>query len=251
MSKPTLQRRLLDCILLGVGLLAILFALLTNLALHTVHAQESQEAHVIVQFDNNARTVRTITFTNPISGLLALELSGLEVVTTSTSFGPAVCSIQGVGCPAENCFCDANRFWGYSYWDGSGWQSYAIGAGSSLISQTGAIEGWRWGEFGALQTSPTQTLAAAQALVWLHTRQSITNGGYVGVGPSLETMLAIGADQIAADDWRQTPASPSLADFVALDGAAYTARDGGWFWANWPWPRRSVRLVSRLSASGR
>lgn len=217
-----LRRQLLGSAMVGGGLLAALLLSLVAAAPDIVRAQDDKEAYIIVQVDDNARTVRSITFTEPISGLMALQLSGLEVVTTSTSFGPAVCSIQGVGCPVENCFCDASRFWAYSYWDGGAWQSYPVGAGSSVISQTGAVEGWRWGEFGAAQTSPTQTLAAAAALTWLQASQSITDGGYVGVGSSVETMLAIGANQIAAAAWRQTPVSPSLEDFVALDGAAYT-----------------------------
>ena len=85
------------------------------------------------------------TFTEPISGLAALEQSGLDITVADTSFGPAVCAIEGVGCPADNCFCDANRYWAYSYADGADWQSYPVGASQSVISTTGAIEGWFWG----------------------------------------------------------------------------------------------------------
>lgn len=187
-----------------------------------VNAQARNQAAVIVQFDQQAHVVRTIAFTQPISGLVALQWSGLQVVTTTTSFGPAVCSIEGVGCPAENCFCDPNRFWAYNYWDGRAWQSYNVGAHSSVISQTGAIEGWRWGEFGAPQTPVTQTLAAARALTWLQARQSITNGGDSSVGTAVETMLAVSANRLAAADWRRTTTSPSLQDYVAVNGAAFT-----------------------------
>lgn len=189
---------------------------------HTVNAQALNQADVIVQFDDHAHVVRTIAFTQPISGLAALEWSGLQVVTTTTSFGPAVCSIEGVGCPAENCFCDPNRFWAYSYWDGRAWQSYAVGANASVISQTGAVEGWRWGEFGAPQVAATQTLAAAEALTWLQARQSITNGGYSSVGAAVETMLAVSANGLAAAHWRRTTTSPSVQDYVAVNGAAFT-----------------------------
>ncbi|MBX3015059.1 MAG: hypothetical protein KF832_26300 [Caldilineaceae bacterium] len=216
-----------SAITLGGALTAFLLLVFLVTPVPAVQAQSINNADVIVQFDNSARTVRAITFTEPISGLAALQLSGLAVVTTSTSFGPAVCSIQGVGCPAEDCFCNASHFWSYTYWDGSAWQSYPVGAGSSVISQTGTIEGWRWGEWGAPQIAPTQTLAAAEALVWLQARQSITNGGYIGIGSSLETMLAIGANQLAATAWRRSPMSPSLADFVAINGAAYTRATGG------------------------
>lgn len=190
-----------------------------------VSAQERKQADVIVQVDDHAQLVRRLAFTQPISGLVALQWSGLQVVTTTTSFGPAVCSIAGVGCPATDCFCDANRFWAYTYWDGRAWQSYAVGAASSVISQTGAVEGWRWGEFGAPQVAATQTLAAAEALTWLQARQSITNGGYSSVGAAVETMLAVSANGLAAADWRRTATSPSLQDYVAVNGAAF-ARSG-------------------------
>ena len=49
-------------------------------------------------------------------------MTGLDEVTASFSWGSAVCSIEGVGCPATDCFCDPNKFWSYNYWDGSAWQ---------------------------------------------------------------------------------------------------------------------------------
>ena len=185
-------------------------------------AQEENQATVIVQFDQQAHVVRRVAFTQPISGLVALQWSGLRVITAATGFGPAVCSIEGVGCPATNCFCDAQRFWAYSYWDDSGWQSYPVSAASSVISQTGAIEGWRWGEFGDPQTPATQSLAAAQALTWLGARQSITNGGYGGVGGAVETMLALGANGLTAAEWRRSVAAPSVQDYVAVQGGKGT-----------------------------
>jgi hypothetical protein len=91
-------------------------------------AQAPNQATVIVQFDDQARVVRSIEFTAPISGLTALQWSGLHVVYSGTRFGPAVCSIEGVGCPATDCFCNAGKYWGYNYWDGDSRQGYAVGA---------------------------------------------------------------------------------------------------------------------------
>ena len=221
-SARTVTQPLSLMLMAFVGATALFFLPFFTHHAPTVNAQESKQADVIVQVDDHAQFVRRVAFTQPISGLVALQWSGLQVVTTTTSFGPAVCSIAGIGCPAENCFCDPNRFWAYSYWDGRAWQSYAVGANSSVISQTGAVEGWRWGEFGAPQVAATQTLAAAEALTWLQVRQSITNGGYSSAGAAVETMLAIGANGLSATAWRRTTASPTLADFVAVQGAAYT-----------------------------
>lgn len=204
----------------GLPLLLFLF-LAGGLAV----AQAPNDATVVVQFDDQARMARNIEFAEPISGLRALELSGLEVVTVSTGFGPAVCSIEGVGCPAENCFCDASRYWGYAYWDGAAWQSYPVGPGSSVISQTGAIEGWRWGAFGDTLQPVTATVQALGGLAWLEARQTLT-GDYGSMAGTVETMLAIGANGLPAATWRQqAPAGVSLADYTAANGAAF-ARSG-------------------------
>lgn len=188
-------------------------------------AQEDKQGDVIVQFDAAAQAVRPFTFTSDISGLDVLGLSGLDVVTTSTSFGTAVCSIEGVGCPAEDCFCNPNNFWAYNYWDGSAWQSYPVGADSSVISQTGAVEGWRWGAFGDAQAPAQPALAAADALDWLAAQQVITDGSYGGAGATVETLLAVGANGLPAEQWRHTSSTPSLAAAAWAAIPAY-ARNG-------------------------
>jgi hypothetical protein len=102
------------------------------------------QGYVIIQPDPNQRSIREISFSSNINGIQALELANQDVITSSTAFGVAVCSIAGVGCPADNCFC-STAYWEYSYWDGSAWQGYPTGAGDTSLSD-GAIEGWHWGE---------------------------------------------------------------------------------------------------------
>lgn len=180
-------------------------------------------AHVVVQLDGPASLVRPLTFSEPISGLEALLRTGLSVTVADTSFGPAVCAIEGVGCPADNCFCDAGRFWSYFNWDGTQWQAYQVGASRSVISTTGAIEGWRWGEGDNPALPGHQAAAAANALAWLRRQQDATTAGYGdGLGGAVEVMLAVGAndDQIAA--WQPITASRTLADFVRLRATRYS-----------------------------
>lgn len=190
-------------------------------------AQEEKRGDVIIQLDDHAQVVRPFTFTGEISGLDALMLSGLDVVTASTSFGPAVCSIAGVGCPAADCFCSTTKYWAYNYWDGAAWQGYPVGAGSSVISQTGAVEGWRWGEFGMQQAPAPAALAAEAALDWLAARQVITDGSYGSGGATVETMLAIGANGLTAGTWQAAPGAPTLADAALGTVAAYTRGGAG------------------------
>lgn len=182
-------------------------------------------AIVVVQTDQGV-VVRPITFTQPLSGLAALLATGLDVAVAESSFGPAVCAIEGVGCPADDCFCNANEFWNYAYAQGGAWQGYAVGAGASVITQTGALEGWRWGAFeGTMAISPARAQAAVAALMWLQGQQSAKNGGYGGMSGTAETMLAIGANGIAADAWRAEGASPSLQTHARIHQAKFSRKD--------------------------
>jgi len=169
-----------------------------------------QQAQVIVQLDAQAQLVRAITFTEAISGLKALELTGLDVVTKSYSFGDAVCRIAGIGCPAEDCFCSTN-YWSYWYWEGGAWQGYPVGASNSVISQTGAVEGWRWGQFGDTLRPATVTLQSQAALDWL-AGQRASVGSPSSTGVAVEDALALGANQ---------QRDQAINDYLAVNGAAY------------------------------
>ncbi|MGD8753170.1 MAG: prenyltransferase/squalene oxidase repeat-containing protein [Anaerolineales bacterium] len=180
---------------------------------------EPDSAHIVVQFASGDALVRQIDFTAPISGLAALEASGLDVVTKDFVWGTAVCSIEGVGCPAENCFCSGN-FWGNSYWDGSAWQPYMVGATDTELND-GAVDGWQWGT-GADPIPPApQFLAAQTALDWLLPHQVYTTGGYGTHSSSVEVLLDAGANHTKAADWRQEPSARSLLDYFILRGYQY------------------------------
>ena len=180
-------------------------------------------AHIVVQLGGAGSLVRPLTFTAPISGIQALLSTGLSVTVADTSFGPAVCAIEGTGCPADNCFCDPSRFWSYSSWDGTQWQSYQVGASQSVISTTGAVEGWRWGEGDNPVLAAPQAVAAANALAWLHREQDATTGGYGdGLGGAVEVMLALGANDEKIGDWHPVTGTRTLADFVRLRATKYS-----------------------------
>lgn len=179
-------------------------------------------AHVIVQFDDHALAVREVGFSTPISGLVALERTGLDITIAETDFGPAICAIEGVGCPVDDCFCGGDTFWGYNYWADGAWQSHDMGASSTVLGESGAIEGWRWGEWGAAAVPAPQAQAALDGLTWLHARQVITDGSYSGaVNSGLDVLIALGANNQQGNDWRAAPDAPSLVDFTVENGAAY------------------------------
>lgn len=196
-----------------------------TIAAHGEHTGTVNTAAVVVQLDDRRSVVRWADFTAPISGITALDLSGLDVTVGETSFGPAVCAIEGVGCPADNCFCNADLFWGYNFWDGEAWQGYPVGAATSEISATGAIEGWRWGAFGSAQTAPDQAIAAASALEWLRSQQSATTGGFGdSAGGAIEVLFALGANHERLESWQPTDGLRAL-DAYLLPRARAFSRD--------------------------
>jgi len=184
----------------------------------------SDQALIAIQFGPGEQIVREISFTAPISGLAAIQMTGIPMEIADFAWGKAVCSINGVGCPASDCFCDT-KFWSYEYWDGGAWQGYLVGAADSSIGD-GAVEGWRWTDFGVGSLPPApQLLAAQDALDWLALQQSPTDGGYGTAGASAESMVSIGANGESAFDWRYTNSSPSLMGFVL--GKAVDYSDAG------------------------
>jgi hypothetical protein len=92
-----------------------------------------------------------------------------------------------------------------------------VGAADSSISD-GAVEGWRWAEFGVSSLPPAPQLQAAQAaLDYLASLQNPATGGYGSANASVESLLSLGANGLQASAW-VTDSSPSLLTY--LQGAA-------------------------------
>ena len=179
---------------------------------------------MVVDFGDGHSVTRRITFTDPtISGLQALQLTGLELTTVDFGFGTAICAIEEVGCPASNCFCDTNRYWGYQYWDGATWQGYMAGVNDTTVGD-GAIEGWAWGAFGSTPPAITpEILAANAALQWIRPQQS-SNGSFgSNVGATVDVILAVSAANQQPDAWR-SPAGYSLVDYAATHAATFAGQ---------------------------
>jgi hypothetical protein len=180
---------------------------------------------VVVESGDGSSVVRPISVTLPLSGLAVLEATGLELTVVDAGFGPAVCAIEGEGCPADDCFCNPDAFWNYSYWDGEAWVSYPVGAATSVISQTGAVEGWRWGGFEAVQAvTPAEADAALRALDWLQAQQQ-EDGGMGSMGGAVETMMAMGANGITAAEWVAPESGRSLEHFGRYNQARFSRSD--------------------------
>lgn len=205
-------------ITLGLSLITAMLLSLFSLPVEPTRAAGPDQAHIIVQSAEGDVIVRKINFTAPISGYTALQLTGLELITTSTAFGLGICAIEGVGDPAGNCF--TSGFWSSYYWNGLTWTTYLVGASDTVINN-GAVELWSWQDnFIPLNLPPPLPItAAANGLEWLQTQQSETNGGYGNASSSVETLFALGANKLKATTWRRQADSPSLAGYVLANGA--------------------------------
>jgi hypothetical protein len=182
----------------------------------------------VVEFGDGRVVVRPITFTGEISGLTALGLAGLDVISDNGN----VCAIEVAGCPASNCFCPDN-WWQQSYWVGSAWQD--PGWPPALITAANAVDGWAWGTAWPTVPPPAPPLTAASAaLEWLRPRQSSADGGYGDPGSTVETLLAAAADGYDAAGWRRpqgeaahSAGSPSLAAYLLGHGATFANSSAG------------------------
>lgn len=208
-----------------IGVLALVGLILASvipLAARAAGNEPSSQVFLAVQFGPYDHAVRSVSFSgSSITGLDALLQSGLQVETHSYGWGTAVCSIEGVGCPASNCFCDPNNFWNYEYWDGSQWQGHLQGAGDTPRND-GDVDGWRWGEWNGSAIPPWgKLLQAWESLGWLRTQQQ-ADGGFGNMGSSIESALALGANHERAQDWVQTGSSTSLEDYLLANAVTYS-----------------------------
>ena len=105
----------------------------------------SHQAGVAIFSGDGSVYTACVSFSeDSISGLDLLERSGVTIETaTNPNQGTAVCKVNGVGCPASDCFCKMPDYW--SYWlMGNGWEYSAIGADQIQVMD-GSVNAWSWG----------------------------------------------------------------------------------------------------------
>lgn len=110
-------------------------------------AQQKNRAGLIMQIEGGAMETYCISFdSEKMTGYELLERSGLDLEVNISAFGTAVCSIDGVGCPADDsCLkCQAPLYWSYWQLSDSGWIYSVQGTSTSEITD-GDVEAWVWG----------------------------------------------------------------------------------------------------------
>ena len=111
------------------------------------------EAGLVIETSDGSQVIERVEFFGEtITGLQLLEKSGLSFIANETSFGTAICSIDSIGQPADDCFGDPQgRFWGFNVLDANNkWISSPVGVDQSIVFD-GNVHGWHFAEFGAEQ----------------------------------------------------------------------------------------------------
>ncbi len=105
---------------------------------------------VIVHADGRVTTACVSFTTERISGLDLLQKAQAMPVVSVNGGGAAVCSLQGAGCPADDCFCACKaapcRYWAYFHRSADGtWAYSGVGAAGWSLGH-GDVDAWVWGD---------------------------------------------------------------------------------------------------------
>jgi len=201
-------------------------------------------AYVVVRFSDAESIVRAITFTEPITAYASLERSGLELDVLDMGWGLMLCGIDGVGqsLPDESGCNNGTRHWGTSYWDGEAWIGRMAGIADVLITETGHVEGFSFGDPGWTAVDPppaTPLTAASDALDWLREQQQ-ARGSFGSANDTTEVLLSVASNAMDGAVWKNGNSllanvmsrGPEFADLNAAGAGklatALNAQDACW-----------------------
>ncbi len=122
----------------------------------------THHAGLVVDFGDGTVITRCVGFDEAtISGYELLLRSGLTLEVAVSGPGAAVCSIEGTGCPASDCFCHfPPDYWSYWHLEAGSWHYSDVGA-SGYAVEDGAVDGWIWGDASAPpQVIPFEAICA-------------------------------------------------------------------------------------------
>jgi hypothetical protein len=129
-----------------VALAGLVIVLVASSAGGALAAEEgTKQVGLVITFPDGTEHLEVMTVPAAATMFDALEAAEIDLVSADTDFGRAVCGINEVGCPADNCFCDAEHFWAYYHLDPASkvWQASVQGVGA-YVPADGAVEGLTW-----------------------------------------------------------------------------------------------------------
>ncbi len=104
---------------------------------------DTKQVGLVIAFPDGTQHTEIVTVPAAATTFDVLGAAGIELASQETTFGPAVCSINGTGCPADNCFCNEQEFWAYFHLADGEWASAMEGVGA-YVPADGAVEGFAW-----------------------------------------------------------------------------------------------------------
>ena len=104
---------------------------------------------LVIQFPDHTYT-EIVTVPADATTADVLEAATIPVAMADFSWGKAICNIDGVGNPVDNCFADPDHFWAYFHLNAAGdaWDVSQVGV-SNYVPADRAVEGFAWSGFDA------------------------------------------------------------------------------------------------------
>jgi hypothetical protein len=111
-------------------------------------APTTKQVGLVIAFPDGTEHLEIVTVPTAATTFAVLQKAKITLASDDGGFGPGVCGINSVGCPATNCFCDAAHYWAYFNLDGatSTWVASSLGVGS-VVPTNGAVVGFAWSGF--------------------------------------------------------------------------------------------------------
>lgn len=130
----------------------VLFTVLLALMLVTTAAfaqDGSKHVALVIQFPDRVYT-EIVTVPADATTADVMEAATIPVEMAEFSWGKAICNIDGVGNPVDDCFADPEHFWAFFHLNATedGWDVSQVGV-SDYTPADQAVEGFAWSGFDA------------------------------------------------------------------------------------------------------
>jgi len=128
--------------------LFIALMLMLLIAASALAAGDSKQVALVIIYPDSSTYTEIATVPVDATTADVLSAANVPVDLYDGGFGPAVCNINGQGCPSDDCFCNPSAFWAYYHMVGAAWESSMVGVGSYTPTDR-SVEGFAWSGFDA------------------------------------------------------------------------------------------------------
>lgn len=126
---------------------ALAAALVLLLAVAVSAQSGDKQVGIVIQFPDALHT-EIVTAPADANTAEVLESATVSAALADMGFGPALCNIDGVGNPVDDCFADPEHFWAFYTLNGDAWEASPVGVGDHVPGD-GEVVGFAWSGFDA------------------------------------------------------------------------------------------------------